>query len=79
MPESKLIQYAVRQLPTKTNPTPIRTICIMPYTSLQRPPQRYLTRDKIRNFIRQTSKLENGTFVPRVRFYLDLSTYIYFQ
>ncbi|VDL19712.1 unnamed protein product [Hymenolepis diminuta] len=65
MPESKLIQYAVRQLPTKTNPTPIRTICIMPYTSLQRPPQRYLTRDKIRNFIRQTSKLENGTFVPR--------------
>nr|CDS26408.1 bromodomain adjacent to zinc finger domain [Hymenolepis microstoma] len=65
MPESKLIQYAVRHLPTKTNPTPVRTLCIMPYTALQRPPQRYLTRDKIRNFIRQTAKLENGIFVPR--------------
>ncbi|VDN96360.1 unnamed protein product [Rodentolepis nana] len=65
MPEAKLIQYAVRQLPTKTNPTPVRTLCVMPYTALQRPPQRYLTRDKIRNFIRQTSKLDNSIFVPR--------------
>ncbi|KAH9279313.1 Bromodomain adjacent to zinc finger domain protein 1A [Echinococcus granulosus] len=68
MPDPKLIKYVVRGIenqissnsPTDSNPT-----LILPHSALHRPPQKFLTRDRIKSFIRQTGKLENQFFVPR--------------
>ncbi|KAL5968571.1 Bromodomain adjacent to zinc finger domain protein 1A [Taenia solium] len=68
MPDPKSIKYVVRGIDNQINSnssTDSNPTLILPHSALHRPPQNFLTRDRIKSFIRQTGKLENQFFVPR--------------
>ena len=77
MPDSKLIKYVVRASTGEETPDTSSPTLILPFSALQRPPQNFLNRDRIKAFIRQTGKLENQFFVPRESIMRHFNVYPY--